>query len=304
MSVTHLNSNPASNALSAELVAAPLSPSAEELAPLTPFERRAFLLTHRMNQGRWKQLMTFFQRTFGATWIQLATYNLMRVYGLENVEAASRQRPILLAANHRSFFDLYAVSSVIFKRTRWPKKLFFPVRAEFFFDKPLGVFVNLIMGWFSMYPPMFKRNEKRLFDKYSLRRLLQLCQHGPGHIIGFHPEGKRNFSLDPYDLLPAQPGLGLIVKQAQPQVIPVFVAGLSNDLSKQVLGNWRGGEPIRIHFGPVLELSEFYAKKDHARTYKEIGEYVMANIAELAAQDHKLHPRGTQRHSEELNKNL
>lgn len=289
MSVTHLNSEPAAHALSAENIAAPLAPTVEELAPLTPLERRAFLLTHRMNLGRWKQIMTFFQRTLGATWIQLATYNLMRVHGLEHVEAAARERPLLLAANHRSFFDLYAVSSVIFKRTRWPKKLFFPVRAEFFFDKPLGVLVNLIMGWFSMYPPMFKRNEKRLFDKYSLRRLLQLCHSGPGHIIGFHPEGKRNFSPDPYDLLPAQPGLGLIAKQAQPQVIPIFIAGLSNDLSKQVLGNWRGGELIRIHFGPVLDLSEFYAQKDHARTYKAIGEYVMGKIAELAAQDRQMY---------------
>ena len=54
---------------------------------------------------------------------------------------------------------------------------------------------------------------------------------------------------DPYSYLPAQPGVGKLIKDAAPQVIPVFIAGLGNDLSRQVLGNWTGGEKIRIHFG-------------------------------------------------------
>jgi hypothetical protein len=65
----------------------------------------------------------------------------------------------------------------------------------------------------------------------------------------------------------------------------VFIAGLGNNLPKQVLGNWFGGNKIRIHFGERLDLSDFIAKKDHVRTYKEIGEFVMGKIAELAEQD-------------------
>ena len=289
MSLTHTNQVSPVTPSIAPSAFAPLAPTEEELSVLAPRESLYFRLTHRMNLGRWKRLWTFCQRVFGATWIQIATYNLMRVHGLEHVEAASRERPILLAANHRSFFDLYTVSSVLFKHTKWRKTLYFPVRAEFFYDSLAGFFVNFIMGWFSMYPPMFKRSEKRLFDKYALRRLVQLCHAGPGHIIGFHPEGKRNFSPDPYDLLPAQPGLGMLVKKAQPQVIPVFIAGLNNDLPKQIMGNWRGGEPVRVHFGPVVDLSELLALKDHVRTYKAIGEKVMAHIAELAAQDRALY---------------
>ena len=51
----------------------------------------------------------------GAGWIHLSTYNIMNVYGLENVEAVSHERPIVLVANHRSFFDMYAVSTVLFR---------------------------------------------------------------------------------------------------------------------------------------------------------------------------------------------
>jgi 1-acyl-sn-glycerol-3-phosphate acyltransferase len=265
-------------------------PAPEELAVLSPLERFAFRLARRMNRGGWKRLWTFCQRIFGAGWIHLSTYNLMRVYGLEHVEAASRARPLLLVANHRSFFDMYAVSAVLFRRTRWTKRLFFPVRGRFFYDSAGGLIVNFLMGWWSMYPPFFAGGEKpkperREFDKFSLRELTALCREGAGNVVGFHPEGMRNKNPDPHTLLRPQPGVGKVIKDARPQVVPVFVAGLGNNLVRQVMGNWRGGEPIRIRFGPAIEFSEFYERRDSLRTYKEIAEHAMAKIAELAEQD-------------------
>jgi len=268
-------------------------PTAEEFAALSPFERFAFRFTHRMNLGRWKRFWTWCQSVLGAGWIQISTYNLMRVYGLEHVEALDHSRPILLVANHRSFFDMYVVSTTLFKKTKWRKQLFFPVRGRFYYQNPLGMFVNLIMGWWSMYPPFFVTGknpvpEKRAFDKYSLRRLVQLCSEGAGNVIGFHPEGTRNKEADPYSYLRPQPGVGRLIKEANPQVLPVFIAGLGNNLPKQVLGNWFGGAKIRIHFGRQPDLSEFIGKKDHMRTYKEIGEFLMSKIAELGEEDRKV----------------
>ena len=265
-------------------------PSLEEIGVLSTFERFAFRLVRRMNRGRWKRLWTWCQRVLGAGWIHFSTYNIMNVYGLENIEAASRDRPILLVANHRSFFDMYTVSTVLFRNTKWRKQLFFPVRGRFFYQSFAGLFVNLIMGWWSMYPPFFASGEnpipeKRAFDKYSMRLLAELCRNGAGNVIGFHPEGTRNKSSDPYSYLPAQPGVGKLIKDASPQVIPVFIAGLGNNLPKQVLGNWTGGERIRIHFGPRLDLIQQLAKPDRIRTYKEIADFVMSKIAELGEQD-------------------
>src|SRR6185436_13435431 len=155
---------------------APLSlePTTEELAVLSSFERLSFRLVRRMNVGKWKRFWTWCQKTLGAGWIHLSTYNIMNVYGLENVEAASHDRPLLLVANHRSFFDMY-----------------------------------------------------------TFRVLTELARVGPGNIIGFHPEGTRNKSDDPYSFLPAQPGVGKLILASRPQVIPVFIAGLCNDLPRQ-----------------------------------------------------------------------
>src|SRR5256884_7267543 len=271
-----------------------IAPSVEEIAVLSPFERFAFRFTHRMNLGRWKRFWTWCQSVFGAGWIHISTHNLMRVYGLENIDAVDHARPLLLVANHRSFFDMYVVSTTLFRKTRWRKQLFFPVRGRFFYQSPVGMFVNLVMGWWSMYPPFFGGGdkpipEKREFDKYSFRRLTQLCREGAGNVIGFHPEGTRNQNADAYSYLRPQPGVGKLIKDANPQVVPIFIAGLGNKLVKQVLGNWFGGDKIRIHFGRQIDLSEFMTKKDHARTYKEIAEFVMKKIAELGETDRALY---------------
>ena len=267
-----------------------LVPTAKEFSVLSTTEKIGFKLMHRMNQGAWKKFWTFCQRHIGSLWIYLATYNLMNVFGLENVEKTSVDKPLLLVANHRSFFDMYTVSSILFRRTKRPIKLFFPVRAKFFYTSPPGWFVNFIMGWFSMYPPFFREEKevhKREFDKYSLRRLIQISSEGSGHIIGFHPEGKRNLNENPHTFLPAQPGVGAVIMKAQPQVIPVFIAGLGNDLPKQILGNWTVGEKVRIWFGEPIDLSEFYEKSDRLRTHKEIADFLMEKIGELAEKDRK-----------------
>ena len=265
-----------------------LLPTGDEIGVLAPIERTGFKLARAMNFGASKRFWTFCQRHIGSLWIYLATYNLMNVFGIDNVQNSDPNRPLLLVANHRSFFDMYTVSSVMFRRTTRPITLYFPVRAKFFYDSLIGWFVNLVMGWWSMYPPFFREEgegEKRKFDKFSLRELTRLASAGHGHIIGFHPEGKRNLNDDPYSFLPAQPGIGKVILNASPQVIPVFIAGLGNDLPKQIMGNWTGGEKVRIWFGEPIDLSGFRGKRDSLRTHKEIADFLMAKIAELGEKD-------------------
>ena len=279
-------------------IAKPAFPDKAEIGVLDTVEQLGFRLTRRMNQGAWKRFWTFCQRHIGSLWIYIATYNLMNVFGVENVELTDPDRPLLLVANHRSFFDMYTVSSVLFRRTKRPIKLYFPVRAKFFYQNPAGWFVNMVMGWWAMYPPFFREQKdakKRAFDKFSVRELVGICSYGAGHVIGFHPEGKRNLSDDPYSLLPAQPGIGKVIYEAKPQVIPVFVTGLINDLPRQILGNWTGGEKVRIWFGEPVDLSDFYAKRDSIRTHKEIADFLMEEIGRLGNKDKEWIEQGKER---------
>ncbi|MEO8648791.1 MAG: lysophospholipid acyltransferase family protein [Acidobacteriota bacterium] len=263
-------------------------PLRSEIEVLDPFERAAVHLVRKMNSGSWKRFWTFMQRHVGSLWIYLATYNLMNVFGLENFTATDLARPVLLVANHRSFFDMYTVSSVIFRRSKRPITLYFPVRAKFFYDNIIGWFVNLVMGWWAMYPPFFREAKdarKREFDKFSVRELIRICSSGRGNVIGFHPEGKRNFNDDPYELLPAQPGIGKVIYESRVQVVPVFISGLLNDLPRQVVGNWTGGPKLRIRFGKAIDLSEYFEKRNSLRTHKAIADHIMASIAEIGEED-------------------
>ncbi len=280
----------ASESTDIKLGEGPGLPTSEEMSVLGVTESIGFRLTRRMNTGSWKRFWTFWQRHIGSLWIYLATYNLMTVFGIENVESTDPDRPLLLVANHRSFFDMYTVSSVLFRRTSRPITLYFPVRAKFFYDSPIGWFVNLVMGWWAMYPPFFReQNEvkKRAFEKFSVREVVRICSSGRGNVIGFHPEGKRNLEPDPYSFLPAQPGIGKIIYDARPQVVPVFITGLINDLPRQVLGNWTGGEKVRIWFGEPVDLSEFYPRRNAIRTHKEIADHLMKEIGRLGEEDRR-----------------
>jgi 1-acyl-sn-glycerol-3-phosphate acyltransferase len=168
--------------------------------------------------------------------------------------------------------------------------LYFPVRAKFFYDSRIGWFVNLVMGWWAMYPPFFRErgdSRKREFDKFSVGELVRLCSEPKPNVIGFHPEGGRNLDPDPYSFMPAQPGIGKVIYDAHPQVLPVFIAGLGNDLPKQILGNWTGGEKVRIWFGEPIDLSSFYERRDSIRTHKEMGDMLMQKISDLGEMDRR-----------------
>ena len=64
--------------------------------------------------------------------------------------------------------------------------------------------------------------------------MLTCAEKGGGRLIGFHPEGTRNKSEDPYSFLDAQPGIGRLILEARPQLVPVFIAGLSNSLGHEL----------------------------------------------------------------------
>src|SRR5436190_23467566 len=101
-----------------------LVPTGDEIDRLTTTERLGFRLTYQMNLGVWKRLMTFCQRHIGSLWIYIATYKLMNVFGIENVENADFDTALILVGNHRSFFEMYTVSRVICGRTQRPVTLY------------------------------------------------------------------------------------------------------------------------------------------------------------------------------------
>lgn len=260
---------------------APLPP----LQSLTPFERATVRLARAANRAPWVRLCAALQRQVGARWIGWCIDRLLHVEGLDHVAGTDRSRPLLLVANHRSFFDLFVAMSVLYRRVPGWTGALFPVRGRYYYQRVGGVLLNACVANWAMYPPFFHDAARRRFDAWALEELAALCREGPGRLVGFHPEGTRNRDPDPWSLAPAQSGVGRLLHQAEPQVVPLFIGGLGNSLPDVLRRDAATGEPIRLWFGPPLEYRAMLAAPSNAATYRELTAHVMAAIAQQAERD-------------------
>jgi 1-acyl-sn-glycerol-3-phosphate acyltransferase len=268
---------------SRRLLDSPIPP--EVLAVLSPIERLNFEIALRMNREPMKEFWTWCQEAIGATWIKLVTGNLLRVEGLHHVVEAYQRGAILFVANHRSYFDLFVTSSVLHRQLTGRKRLYFPVIGQFYYQSLAGLALNQLFAFWSMFPPLFALPTHGASDRYALDLLVELCAQGPGQILGIHPEGGRNLNPDPYSFMRFQPGTGKVIHAARPIVIPTFIAGLDNDVLRQVKRNWSGGEPVRIWFDAPMALDDLLALPAKGSTYKLIVDAVMGRVVALGAMD-------------------
>jgi 1-acyl-sn-glycerol-3-phosphate acyltransferase len=259
-----------------------LRPSQEQLSSLTRFERFAFDIADTVNRKpTFKRAAHAFLKTVGASWVYHCTKNLQRIHGLDHLKSLDPDRGVIVVANHRSFFDLYVMASVLLRETSWVEGMYFPVRGDYFYERPDGIVVNAIMSAWAMYPPVMRRPEARSFNEYTVDVMTDLLKRR-GTVVGMHPEGTRNKTDDPYTLLPAQPGIGQMVHKSKPIVLPLFILGLGNDLPKQVKGNFDGtGEPITLVFGEPVDLSKELSEAPRLRTYMKIAHKLRDVLTEL-----------------------
>ncbi len=226
-------------------------------------------------------------RVPGAGWVYFCTRRLLQVHGLDRLPPVNTLERVILVSNHRSMFDMYVINAVLYRRGFRPR-LLFPVRANFFYDHWAGFFVNAVMSFWSMYPPIFRDRHRLSLNHTAMSELATAVANGRS--AGIHPEGTRNLSDDPYTLLPAQNGIGRLIHQAEgATVIPAFINGLSNNLLKQIAGNFNGsGTPIHVVFGAPLDLDDLRQSTASTKTYRDIAQRTMTAISDLGQQERKI----------------
>lgn len=255
----------------------------DELLSTTEKKQIAFV-RNTFESPNWDRAVRLAQRWVGANWIEECTKNIRHVFNTERLPTFDRDKSYLVVSNHRSFFDLYVITGYLVRRDM-PHRLVFPVRSKFFYDKPLGLAVNGLMSFFAMYPPVFRERQRAALNLASLDETIRLLRKG-GAFIGLHPEGQRNKSDDPYDLLPAQSGVGRVIHAAGVDVLPVFINGLGNDLTKQVAGNFtKKGNPIIVNFGKPIDFGQMLSEPPSPRLHKRISEHALERIRELGEEE-------------------
>lgn len=262
-------------------------------APLSPVERLALGFARLSNEDpRGKWLQTRFLRGVSYLWVRAALANRMFVEGLEGLMALRPDTGVLLVSNHRSFFDQYAMLLGCYMGpVHWSKRLFFPVRSNFFYDQPLGIVVNAAVAGGAMYPPIFRQAERRVLNDAALDKMVELLRL-PGNVLGMHPEGTRGKGDDPYQFLPAQPGVGKVALLAKPMVIPTFILGLGNNIIEDIRLNFgpeaRRSRAVITVFGPPVDYADLCAEKPRPTLYKKCADRFMTAIRPLAEREREL----------------
>ena len=250
---------------------------------LSRFERINFRLVDVLLR-RGTPLTEVWLRRFTDLWIGAATSRMLEWHGLARLANVPHDRGFILVSNHRSYFDLYLLSLILNRNTPLRQPIVCPVRADFFYEKPLGLLVNVLVGGGRMYPPVFRQAEKIEFNKWSLQRLIELVREGA--MIGFHPEGTRNKGADPYVPLPAQTGIGKLVMETWPVVVPAFINGLGNDFLGDVKSNFTDpAKRVIAVFGEPIELSQFRGQSNRLATHKKIADTILGRIYQLGQEE-------------------
>jgi len=260
---------------------------------LTRFEKLAVELGRQTNERPiGKALQTSWLRGVSYGWVRPAIGRRVLVEGLQDLFDLRPERGVLFVANHRSFFDQYVILLACFgARVPWVERLYFPVRANFFYERPLGMFVNYFVSGGAMYPPIFRQRERRELNDDALDRSVRFLQQ-PGPIVGVHPEGTRGKGPDPYQFLPAQPGVGKIALLANPTIVPWFIHGLGNNIVDDVRVNFkrdvRTTKPVIAVVGKPLDISDLTAQKPRPTLYKKTADRLMTAVGALAEREKEL----------------
>ena len=181
----------------------------------------------------------------------------IRVSGLENLRGI--EGPVIFASNHQSHFD---VPSILWALPgRWRYRVAPAMAKEFFdahfhperyplhnrFTSGLSYFLALLV--FNAFP----LPQREAGTREALRYAGELL--GDGYSILIFPEGKRT---DAGEVLPFQPGVGLLASRLHVPVVPVRLEGLERVLHKSARMATPGR--ARVTFGaPIHVEGEDYA---------------------------------------------
>ena len=258
--------------------------SSEDLATLTSVERRALAFASWVNESpRIRTITHWVNSNIHRHFVTLLTSRRIHLIGIDKITRLRPDRGVLIASNHRSFFDQYVIASYMYQNVIHWNEFFFPVRSGFWYDTALGILLNLLFSTTSMFPPIFRPREKRGVTRAGLNFLAERLK-SPKTLVGIHPEGTRNKGEDPYELLPPEPGFGRVALYARPIVIPIFINGLSNNPVDEISQNFGSKRPVIVVYGDPIDFSEFGdADLRLFRNQVKAGRKVLSEVAKLIA---------------------
>ncbi|GAB77095.1 1-acyl-sn-glycerol-3-phosphate acyltransferase [Austwickia chelonae] len=190
-----------------------------------------------------------------------------QVDGQENVPTTG---PVIIAANHLSFFD-----SIILPITS-PRPITFLAKAEYFTGTGLsGAWNRFFFTAVGAIP--VDREEARAAQKSLDLALGVLADQ---RVFGIYPEGTRSRDGRLYR---GHSGIGHLVLESGAPVVPVGLRG--TERIQPVGASFPRPAKVEVHFGRPLYLREKYSGKPRGTARREIADEVMRAIHALSGQE-------------------
>jgi 1-acyl-sn-glycerol-3-phosphate acyltransferase len=181
--------------------------------------------------------------------------NRFRIEGAANIP---HRGGVLLAANHISGYETVFLPWAVLKNH--PLQIVWAPAKEELFDNPFLGWLFRSWGAFPVHRRRDLRAGKTIEDLLRTEKVM-LFPEGTRHKDGTLGKGNR--------------GVGKLIFDARPTVIPTALVGLNN---------WKFpgmGQDARVKFGPAIDFSDLFLLQGSKETQILIVERVMAAIAGL-----------------------
>ncbi len=252
---------------------------------LDPFELMAYNFADFWNKHM-RRSSALYNSTVMVGFTLLAVARRVQVSGLENVQGLDYSRGVMILANHRTYYDYFTILSVMARNVEQLKveRIMFPVRSAFFYERPLGIAVNMAMSGMAMFPPIMRDRAKKLWNEYAIARCIDELEEN-ATVLGFHPEGRRHSELSSFKVGRGKLGIARIALEAETaQVMPVFLTGITNNMLEEIRRNWMEPEryPVFLAFGPHVALDDLRGATNVPEVERQAVNRCMDAISELA----------------------
>ena len=166
--------------------------------------------------------------------------------------------PVILASNHQSYFDPPLAGNVS------DRAIYFLARRSL---------LNVpVLGWLLPKLNVIPVDQEGV-DRSALKGIIKVLKQSECALV--FPEGSRTFDGE---LLPAQPGIGLIIARTLAPVVPMRIFGAHEVLPR--VGGFHF-HPITIVVGEPIYFSEADLQPRDKNLYARLSQRVMNAIAAL-----------------------
>jgi 1-acyl-sn-glycerol-3-phosphate acyltransferase len=191
--------------------------------------------------------------------IMLPVLGRWRVTGHENIP---KSRGVIVAPNHISYADPPVVGAALRRHVS------FMAKEELFKIPLLGPIIRHV-GTFPV--------KQRSADRAALRHAMKLLEDG--RVVCIFPEGMR--SPDGTLQKPAL-GIGMVALKTRVPIVPMAIVGTDRLLPAHSV--FVRFARVRVKIGTPVPLDDLYEHASEREAMEQVGERVMAAIAELQRQ--------------------